>query len=74
MDDGPTESGDTPAEPAGTPLPAAWPTPSQRFAHTLAQKLEALSRASMERWLEEPEAVPPGLVESLDRARHLLEG
>jgi hypothetical protein len=54
-------------------VPAGWLAPSERFKVTLAEKLEAISRASMERWLEHPEAVAPGLLESLERARRVLE-
>jgi hypothetical protein len=46
--------------------------PSDRFATLLSGKLELLRGAYLERWLEHPEDVPPGLLESIELARERL--
>jgi hypothetical protein len=46
--------------------------PSDRFATLLSGRLEVIRLAYLERWLEHPEDVPPGLLESIEQASRRL--
>ena len=67
--DGPGGTGD---EDAGAPLGRS-SSPSDRFALTLAGRLDRISSTYLQRWLDHPEDVPPGLLEAIERARTRME-